>query len=320
VPFLHAGPCPFEARRSLPEGRALDSKVGSLKGGAQSNGSESWASSVSTFAQTALGCWLLGRLRLLEYQQHKIETLHAADLGGKLEAFMAALCRAWFKAGLEALQKLGQLGWPIDLCLLCGPTSVNVYSSVCDALQLRWAAADESPNVPTNAFQPPRGFSYEDSSFENDEAGNNDDEDDEEDEESSDGESSSSRHRRRRVKKRGDNSGRRSLRRSIWGQQLEASWGCLFRAAMNGCREDVFQGAANNPRACKFNAGSFRDLDAPGGASAFRLYLLEAGVTDCATCIARKQHLASRQSSQTNRSKASFSKRRRSGGSASEVT
>lgn len=298
----------------MPEGRALDSKVGSLKGGVQSNDSKSWASSASSFAQTAMGRWLLGHPRPLESHQRKSEALKTADLGGKLEAFMTALCRAWFKAGLEALQKLGQLGWPVDLCLLCGPTSVNVYSSVCDALQLRWAAADDSPHVPTGAFQPPRGFSYEGSGYEDDQDGGDEDQEDGED-------SDNDGHRRRGRSKRGGKSDRRTWRRSTWDQQLEASWGCLFSAAMNSCREDVFQGIANDPRACKFNAGPFRDLEAPGSdsASAFRLYLLEAGVTDCATCIARKQHLASRQSSQNNKNKSSLSTRRKSGGSSSEV-
>ena len=88
--FLDAGPCPFQARADLPEGRALDAKVASAKRAAQTKRSKSWTASASSFVKAAVGRGLLVRSRFAAAQQRKAETLASSELGGRLEAFMAS--------------------------------------------------------------------------------------------------------------------------------------------------------------------------------------------------------------------------------------
>ena len=101
VAFVDAGPCPFRARAESPEGTALDAGTQAEPPGRRR-----------------------GAGRRVVRATPSLEAL--------LGAFMGVLVRQWFEAGLAGLQRA-----PCDLALLCGDSSVAVYSSVCEALGVK---------------------------------------------------------------------------------------------------------------------------------------------------------------------------------------
>jgi hypothetical protein len=92
---------------------------------------------------------------------------------------MCLLTRQWFEAGLATLQSVRP-----DLALLCGSSAAFVYSSVCEALQIKFAVADDSPVVPSKFFGPPRGFGSGDGGFGGEQKGDEEGDDPEGSEES----------------------------------------------------------------------------------------------------------------------------------------
>jgi hypothetical protein len=119
IGFLDGGPCPFYARTHTAEGMNLDHDAKSRR-------------------QDKTGA---------------VNVVSSQDVGDSLQGFMRLMVRGWFEYGLAALQSC-----PSDIVLLCGSTSALVYSSICEALNVPFAVADDAPIVENLKFSPPRGF------------------------------------------------------------------------------------------------------------------------------------------------------------------
>jgi len=171
VGFLDGGMCPFYARNHTHEGKKLDSKT-----------------------------------QPYNKPGHDVTVVPQEDSAEGLEGFMGAVVRSWFEAGLTAFQDSS-----CDLAILCGSTSLYIYTSICEMLGICFALADDVPVVENSLLGPPRGFVGD-----------------------------LATNREQPVEDRARQ----------WRVHAESMWGCLFAHEVNECRRKLTVVPCDEPHGC----------------------------------------------------------------------
>ena len=127
-----------------------------------------------------------------------------------------------------------------------------VYTSLCEALDLKFAVADDSPIVATDAFGPPRGYgggemtpfgsgNYSESDSDTSaETAENSDDASRESGDSDDDSCYSCESDQENGSGRGSNF-EEGERKMLWAFHERCLWQCLFEGPVNACREDIFK-------------------------------------------------------------------------------